>query len=448
MPARPRARASALLLPILLFTALISALSVISNQTTILGIDPQGSARLNGESFQQSPLTTFANYQYAAFYISTGIYAVNHISLARRQLNGVSASNWDIITFTDYNQTTLDEHNTISLGISPGDASIHISFDHHDVPLNYRHTSPGAANGSAWSTSLFSPVLHSLPGASDGPYTPLTYPRFEPNPSHGELLFEFRIGQSGNGSSYIYTYNPSLHSWTQTSEYLRGSNNNAYINSLDYLDNKIHATWTWRETPDVVTNHDLCYIFSSDGGKSWRNSAGVDIGTFATPDTAGVTVFNIPQNSGILNQEGQTVDQEGRVHVLNRENRGTGEYRWWHYWRSIEGNWTRDAIIVEGLGQATATGFRGKLAAVKGKLIAVIPEQVSGEIKVLISTAEGDFKDWREVWRGERFAVDPGVDKQRLRMGGDGKWVLSLFARQDGGYPQRKVVVVDLVLAD
>ena len=28
------------------------------------------------------------------------------------------------------------------------------------------------------------------------------------------------------------------------------------------------------ETPDVATNHDLCYAKSTDGGKSWQQSTG------------------------------------------------------------------------------------------------------------------------------------------------------------------------------
>jgi len=90
----------------------------------------------------------------------------------------------------------------------------------------------------------------------------------------------------------------------------------------------------------VVTNHDMMYAYSDDLGKTWRNTRGVSIATAGsnpiTPSSGGVTVYDIPQNSGILNQEGQTVDDRGRVHVLNRESRDGG-FKWYHYWRDTNG---------------------------------------------------------------------------------------------------------------
>jgi hypothetical protein len=64
-----------------------------------------------------------------------------------------------------------------------------------DVPINYRVSKTGIAKDvpSKWSSELFGPVVHALDG-STGPYSPLTYPRFEPLPN-GDMLLEFRIGQ-------------------------------------------------------------------------------------------------------------------------------------------------------------------------------------------------------------------------------------------------------------
>lgn len=133
--------------------------------------------------------------QYIAYYESTGTYNANQIALGRRNLNGGGEpSDWDIFRFTDYVQQTQDEHNTISLGISP-DGVVHLSYDHHDVPLNYRVSNEGIATepeAHAWDASLFGETLHSLPGAGGGPWTPVTYPRFER--AGEDFLFEMRIG--------------------------------------------------------------------------------------------------------------------------------------------------------------------------------------------------------------------------------------------------------------
>lgn len=61
--------------------------------------------------------------------------------------------------------------------------------------MNYRVSEEGIASNvpAEWTSDLFGPVVHTLSG-SEGPYSPLTYPRFEPL-DNGDLLFEFRIGQ-------------------------------------------------------------------------------------------------------------------------------------------------------------------------------------------------------------------------------------------------------------
>lgn len=50
----------------------------------------------------------------------------------------------------------------ISLGISKGDGTLHMSFDQHDNPLNYRVSRPGVAThplNIEWSAELFGPIL-------------------------------------------------------------------------------------------------------------------------------------------------------------------------------------------------------------------------------------------------------------------------------------------------
>lgn len=100
-------------------------------------------------------------------------------------------------------------------------------------------------------------------------------------------------------------------------------------------------------------NHDMHFAYSPDLGISWLNNGQQQISNTTAqqpivPVSAGITIFSIPKYgwvrigsapytanlklrvcsiSGILNQEAQTVDPEGRVHALNRENT-TGTERW------------------------------------------------------------------------------------------------------------------------
>jgi hypothetical protein len=112
------------------FSSVTAALSVTSTKAWNITNDVEGSVRLNGLSFQQNALTTFGDYQYVAFYKTATGYGKHYVNLGRRRISP-SPGEWQYLTLTDYVQQTLDEHNTISMGIS-GDGKIHLSFDHHE----------------------------------------------------------------------------------------------------------------------------------------------------------------------------------------------------------------------------------------------------------------------------------------------------------------------------
>ena len=98
---------------------------------TVLGADP-GHRRciLNGNAFQQDAVTSFNGWQYAAFYSFLADAAPEplYVHLARRQLPHGA---WEVLVLDDYPQTVDDGHNTVQLGICPGDGTIHLSYDHH-----------------------------------------------------------------------------------------------------------------------------------------------------------------------------------------------------------------------------------------------------------------------------------------------------------------------------
>src|SRR5690606_17572686 len=78
---------------------------------------------LNGESFQQDGILSHNGYQYTAFWNTN-----RSVVMARREL---PSGEWQKFEFTDYTNTEDDAHNTISLGISQADGTLHLSFDHH-----------------------------------------------------------------------------------------------------------------------------------------------------------------------------------------------------------------------------------------------------------------------------------------------------------------------------
>lgn len=104
--------------------------SVLDATITDIGEDVADSERLITNSFQQDAIVSFNGYQYATTY-TTSEYGgtTNHVTVGRRTIT--PTGDWEFLTLTDYNQTTDDGHNIVSIGISTGDGRIHLSFDHH-----------------------------------------------------------------------------------------------------------------------------------------------------------------------------------------------------------------------------------------------------------------------------------------------------------------------------
>ncbi|KAI0694041.1 hypothetical protein BC835DRAFT_1033933 [Cytidiella melzeri] len=453
--------ASDILLATCICISTVQGLRLLSSTT--LGQDSSTVNRLNGESFQQDATVTFNNYQYAVFWTAdVANTSIRQASVSRRSLKPVSS--WETFKLTDYNQTEDDGHDVISLGISQGDGTLHIGFDQHDNPLNYRSSQKNVATHPQnvnWSSSIFGPTLDHLPGLESLDksvyFINITYPRFLniPSATKGEgadLLLELRVGRSGLGDDWLYRYVPN-EGWKQIGRYLEGVNNNAYINGLDFDSRGVlHTTWTYRDYvndtgQDVAVeagpngpenNHDMDYSYSPDAGYTWYNNWNQQIANTSAqvpivPVSAGITVFSIPKYGGILNQEAQTIDSEGRVHVLNRENT-TGIEQWYHYWRSTTTDWTRTPLPLPAdlpsanniTGTPTVIGKRGKLVAALGTLYAILPSNApnSTALSIIGSTAVGQFRDWRVLWEASEGCVaEPLFDRYRLLYDG----VLSLF---------------------
>ena len=83
-----------------------------------------------------------------------------------------------------------------------------------------------------------------------------------------------------------------------------------------FVDKKgtIHVSWVWRETPDVATNHDLCYAKSEDGGMTWRKSNN-EIYNLPIKASNAEYICRIPQNSELINQTSMTADKKGNPYI-------------------------------------------------------------------------------------------------------------------------------------
>lgn len=249
---------------------------------------------VNAVIFRQHGLLTHDGTQTAAYYDPDG-----RMVLARR---AHPTGGWETHR-TAHTGNVADAHNAISFGVD-GDGVVHVSWDQHDDSLRYaRSVGPGALE-------LAEPGA--MTGAHEGQ---VTYPQFYGLPD-GDLLFVYRDGSSGDGDVMLNRYDTATGEWTALHHPLIDGEGrrNAYVNQIA-MDRRggLHLSWTWRETWDVATNHDILYAFSPDQGATWQRSDGEP---YALPITAGAEVaVRIPQGSGLINQTTMAVDGDGHPYI-------------------------------------------------------------------------------------------------------------------------------------
>jgi len=285
----------AILLACLLF-AVLSPGSAAAEVRQVPIAEGWAKTKVNCVIFRKNSLVSNGTNQFAAFYDSEG-----RAVLAKREL---SAARWQIQT-TPYRGNVKDAHNCISIALD-GDGYLHMSWDHHGNPLRYcRSVAPG---------SLELTEKTAMVGTKE---SRVTYPEFYLLPG-GDLLFLYRDGSSGNGDLVLNRYDVKQRKWIRVQDNLLGGEGqrNAYWQAAIDAFGAIHLSWVWRETGDVVTNHDIAYAKSADGGRTWRKSNGEICPLPITEATADYAV-RIPQRSELANQTSMAADAKGRPYIAN-----------------------------------------------------------------------------------------------------------------------------------
>lgn len=381
--------------------------------------DPSFAKLANGAAHAQDIVVSHAGWQFLVYWD-----ADRYLALARRRLpRGLQpAGPWSKIRFDDYQILGQDAHNTANVGICPADGTIHLAFDHHGDPLNYRVSVPGLADdptGDAWSSDSFGPVVDTLDPA-EGPLTSVTYPRFVPTPA-GDLQMFYRQFSSGNGRMRMVDYSAATGTWSDDrviiertgshTDPLGGSSNsrNPYFNRVAYDDQgTLHATWTWREKAPVVYNRDIAYAYSEDGGGVWFNGAHVQVadslaGQPIFASSPGINAVTLGAEWGLMNDQGHAVDGRGRVHVVmyykdqpdtvvSYGSQANSSYR--HHWLDADGLWRSSTLGTIGNRPKLLVGERGNL---------LLAYQRAGDLVLERATPEADYLDWGEVHRTEAF---------------------------------------------
>jgi len=241
-------------------------------------------------------MLTHTNRQFLAFYSAERV-----MTLAQRDL---TTNAW---TFAELpSRLGWDSHNYVTLALD-GEGYLHVAGNMHCVPLIYfRGAKP-------LDICSMTPV-HRMTGVRE---KRVTYPRFMKGPD-GALLFTYRDGSSGNGSTLWNRYDLAAKAWSRLTDepiFDGQGRMNAYpCGPVLGKDGYYHLTWVWRDTPACETCHDISYIRSRDL-VHWENALGKPV-PLPVRLGADVVVDPVPVKGGLINP-GQAIgfDVLGRVIV-------------------------------------------------------------------------------------------------------------------------------------
>jgi hypothetical protein len=174
--------------------------------------------------------------------------------------------------------------------------------------------------------------------------TSVTYPQFF-RLADGDLLFLYRDGASGRGLLILNRFTATTAKWTAVQPNLIDGEGKRSLYWSMTVDNKggRHIACNWRESPDVASNHDLCYARSVDGGRTWPRSDGAPLALPITAATA-ENAARIPINSNLMNPPSVVADNRGHpliVSYWSRNKEGAPQFQIGRHdgksWQTIAG---------------------------------------------------------------------------------------------------------------
>lgn len=249
---------------------------------------------VNATIFRKNSLFSAQGFQFAAYYDVSG-----QLVIAKRSL---SSTVWELQQ-TVYSGNIRDAHNSISM-IVDGAGYLHLAWDQHNNTLNYSRSKQPFSLDLGEKQSMTGELENSV-----------TYPEFYRLPN-GDLLFCYRDGASGKGNLVINRYHCETETWTRLQNNLIDGEGrrSAYWQACVDESGTIHLSWVWRETPDVASNHDLCYARSRDGGRSWEKSTGEHYRLPIVEKTA-ERIWEIPAGRSLINQTAICADESGNPYI-------------------------------------------------------------------------------------------------------------------------------------
>ncbi|KAJ9453853.1 hypothetical protein DIPPA_21360 [Diplonema papillatum] len=334
---------------------------------------------LSGKPFAQEPIVQYNGFQYAAIWISPND-SVSVVAVLRRH---DAAETWESLSLDDVGmQQTSDTNNYVSLCIGREDGTVHLVFDQS----RYRVSKPGLATGTWTAAAFITSPVHDLLDLSLS--RTVYYPRLWFNTGTGTVQMGFEDGNTNRCWWRVMDYFSANGTYSaprtvigpegvySDSAITNSSSRCAMLNTVSCDSfGRLHITWTWRERDSLGENHDIAYAYTDDGGVTWFDNndhlaADTRADEILQLDTPDLTVIPLDAEKGFMNQQAQTVDSRGRVHLFffrctPKRSSGrfgvTADHRWYHYHRTVDGEWEGTQLPYDEAEPWTLADFRAAL---------------------------------------------------------------------------------------
>jgi hypothetical protein len=361
---------------------------------------------VNAVAFRRNALTSHGDIQYIAFYDKDAA-----VVLGRRRLG---ADAWQLAR-TQYRGNARDAHNSISIMVD-GAGVLHMAWDHHNGRLRYAR----ALAAGSLALGEEQPMM----GRQEDS---VTYPEFH-RLADGNLVFLYRDGGSGRGNLVVNRYDTRTAAWVRVHDNLIDGEGrrNAYWQACVDAAGTLHVSWTWRESPDVASNHDIAYARSRDGGTTWERTDGT---RYTLPITAATAEYalRIPQGSELINQTSMAADGDGRPYIASYW-RATGatvpQYHIIHHdgaWRDIDLGLRRTPFSLSGMGTKAIPIARPQIVVNRHGGVVLVIRDVERNGRVSAVTGDPALRRW-QVSDLTPFAVgawEPTLDTELWRRTND-----------------------------
>jgi hypothetical protein len=226
-------------------------------------------------------LVTRGNHQCVAYYDEE-----RRMTVAIRTLD---SNEWDYYAIPDTPDLGWSSHKDIALEFDD-DGHLHVSGNMHGTAMIYFiATKP-------WDVYSLKRVDVLVDATTE---KKVTYPTFSRG-ANGEFMFRYRNGSSGKGNTVYNIYDTKTKTFSRLLDtpLIDGEGERStYGGFRKGPDGWFHYVWKWRDTPDVITEHDISYARSKDI-LNWETYDGKPIKLPITFKTEGLIVDPVPVNGG------------------------------------------------------------------------------------------------------------------------------------------------------